>query len=123
MIILRNNNIREIEYNNKNILLYKNPSNMLRHARYIPGKTNGIMLINNKTLDLVGYIAWEGDTIIALEVTPSYRKQGIATQLIKKSGASRLTVRKNNEGAIKLYKDLGWIIEKDLGKVYLMKKQ
>src|SRR5574344_1482488 len=114
-MILFRKNIKEIEYNQKNIDRYKNSSNMLIHARYIPNKTKGIMLIDRFNR-LVGYIAWEDDLIIALEVSELYRGRGIATELIKKSKCTRLTVSKLNYNAINLYLNLGWKIVVDFGK-------
>lgn len=64
MIILKNNKLKEIPYNQENIDKYKSKDNLLRHARYIKGLTNGIFIVDEDS-SLVGYIAWEGDTIIA----------------------------------------------------------
>lgn len=123
MIILKNNKLKEIPYNQENIDKYKSKDNLLRHARYIKGLTNGIFLLDNSN-NLVGYIAWEKDTIIALEVISDYRNNGIATKLISKAvdnGVNKLTVRKNNINAINLYKNLGWKIDKETDKIYFMK--
>lgn len=123
MIILKNIKLKEIPYNQENINKYKSNNNLLRHARYIKGLTNGIFLLDSSD-NLVGYIAWEKDTIIALEVMSNYRNNGIATKLISKAvsnGASKLTVRKNNINAINLYKNLGWEIYNETDKIYFMK--
>ena len=80
MIILKNSKLKEIPYNQENIDKYKSKDNLLRHARYIKGLTNGIFIVEEDKL--VGYIAWEKDTIIALEVISNYRNNGIATKLI-----------------------------------------
>lgn len=123
MIILKNSKLKEIPYNQENINKYKSKDNLLRHARYIKGLTNGIFLLDNSN-NLVGYIAWEKDTIIALEVISDYRNNGIATKLISKAvdnGVNKLTVRKNNINAINLYKNLGWKIDKETDKIYFMK--
>ena len=79
MIILKNIKLKEIPYNQENINKYKSNNNLLRHARYIKGLTNGIFLLDSSD-NLVGYIAWEKDTIIALEVMSNYRNNGIATK-------------------------------------------
>lgn len=96
---------------------------MLSHARYIPVKTDGIFLIDNKD-NLVGYIGWENNIIIALEVSKNYRKQGIGTYLLEKAvenGITKLTVSKKNTNAIDLYKSLGWEVYKETPKIYFMK--
>lgn len=122
MIILKNSKLKEIPYNQENINKYKSKDNLLRHARYIKGLTNGIFIVEEDKL--VGYIAWEGDTIIALEVISNYRNNGIATKLLSKAinnGANKLTVNKHNISAINLYKNLGWKIDKETDKIYFMK--
>ena len=124
MIILRNKEeYTEIPYNQENIDKYKSKDNLLRHARYIKGITDGLFLVD-KNSNLVGYIAWENDTIIALEVSNNYRGKGIATKLLSianNKGANKLTVNKNNTKAIQLYKNLGWDIYKETDKIYFMK--
>lgn len=121
-MIIKRNNIREIAYNSENIEKYKSSDNLLRHARYIPGRTQGIMLVDNRN-NLVGYIAWEKDYIIALEVTEKYRHQGIATSLLKSCPAKPLTVAKDNIPAINLYKSLGWKKSRNLGRMIKMIKR
>lgn len=125
MIILKNNKLKEIPYNQENIDKYKSKDNLLRHARYIKGLTNGIFIVDEDS-SLVGYIAWEGDTIITLEVISNYRNNGIATKLLSKAvnnGANKLTVNKHNISAINLYKNLGWKIYDETDKIYFMKFQ
>jgi ribosomal protein S18 acetylase RimI-like enzyme len=99
--------VKEIEYNQENILRYKRPGNSLCHARYIPGKTEGIMLVDNSSL--VGFISWENDWITALFVDPKYRNQGIATSLLERCPAKKLSVTKSNKKAVDLYTKLGWV--------------
>ena len=55
---------------------------------------------------LVGYCACEGDKIIALEVTPKFRRQKWATKFIRKAkakGCTDLRVEKGNKAALSLY--------------------
>lgn len=123
MIIKRKLKYKELPYSQELINKYKSKENMLSHARYIPGKTDGIFLVDNGN-NLVGYIGWEGDTIISLEVSENYRKQGIGTYLLKKAienGITNLTVSKKNTEAINLYKSLGWKIYRETQKIYFMK--
>lgn len=122
MIILRKQKYKELPWTKENIDKYKSPENMLKHARFIPGRTVGKILVTPTDEKLVGYIACEGDTIIALEVSPEYRGKGVATDLINSSGATELSVQKNNESAITLYKNLGFKIVSENPRMYFMKK-
>lgn len=122
MIILRNNTISEVPYNQENITKYKSPNNMLRHARYVKDKTTGIILVDEKDT-LLGYIAWEDDFIVALEVIREYRRNGIATDLLEKAvseGATKLSVRKTNTVAFDLYKRLGFKVYSETPRMYFM---
>lgn len=125
MIIKRKLKYKELPYSQELINRYKSRENMLSHARYIPGKTDGVFLVDQRNNNqLVGYIGWEGDTIIALEVSEDYRKQGVGTYLLGKAirkGVTNLTVAKNNTEAINLYKTLGYKINKETLKIYFMK--
>ena len=83
---------------------------MLKHARYNKD-TFGWFFVNKKRDDLVGYIGWEGDTVIALEVSNQYEGRGYASRLLKLAqsrGANRLSVDKDNTHAIEVYKHLGY---------------
>lgn len=109
MILVRSM-IREIPYNLDNIKKYKSPENLLRHARYIPGKTKGVMWIT-RTGKLVGYCGWEDNWVIALEVSKEYRGRGFGEELLKRAlqdGCTGLTVDRKNDPAIALYKKLGF---------------
>lgn len=97
---------RFIDYNLFNINKYKSSDNLLKHARYIPGKTKGIMLVSGDVL--VGYIAWEDNMIIALEIIKEFRNKGIGRLLLDMCPASYLTVSKLNSNAIRFYENLGW---------------
>lgn len=90
---------------------FKRKDNMLKHARFEKGLTRGFFFVTRKTNKLIGYIAWEKDMIIALEVTEKYQGQGFAKKLLNiaiNHGADKLTVNKSNENAIEIYKHLGW---------------
>jgi len=70
---------------------------------------------------LIGFIGGETRDhqqtgwIITLGVLPEYRRQGVAKELLRECETKlvartvRLCVRINNEGAIRLYKDLGYL--------------
>lgn len=115
MIILRKQ-YKEIPYNKENIEKYKSKDNLLKHARS-DKNTEGIMLVDKNTNDLIGYIAWEDNYIIALEVLSDYRGNGFGDILLEKaikSGCSRLSVSKKNTIAINLYKKYGFKQTKDI---------
>ena len=117
------NNIKEIPYNKENVLKYKSPDNLLRHARTDKGCT-GVMLISGNSL--IGYVGWQGEMIIALEVTNQFRGQGYGEYLVKRaidSGCTRLTVDSNNIPAINLYKKMGFVVDEDNGKRLEMKQK
>lgn len=106
MIIKR---IKELPYTQENIDKYKSKDNMLKHARYTKGVSSGIFL--TKSGELVGYIGWEGEEIICLEVTKKYRGQGFAKYMLEKaikSGCKTLHVTSSNTPAISLYRSLGF---------------
>lgn len=109
-MIIKRSDYKEIPYNQDNINLYKSKDNLLRHAREGKG-ISGIMFTDKKTSELIGYCAWEGDYIIALEVISNYRGLGFGEKLLKKaidSGCTKLSVNKNNIPAISLYKKFGF---------------
>lgn len=116
MVILRNKFIH-LPWTKNNINLFKRKDNLLCHAR-IGKDIDGVILTKNNSL--VGYIAWSKEFIIALEVMPEWRKQGIATYLISLSPVQRLTVNKNNNDAIKLYLDLGFRVTKEDSRILYM---
>lgn len=103
---------------------YKSTENMLRHARFIPGRSNGWFVIDNKTSEPIGYIIWEDDFIVAFEIFKDYRRKGYGKELLDlavESGAGRLSVNKKNTGAIELYKKAGWEIYDESGSMLFMK--
>lgn len=117
-----------IDYNLENVLRYKSEDNLLRHARTGKG-ISGVMYIDPKTKELIGYIGWEGKMIICLEVTKSYRGQGYGRLLMEESlrnGCDSLTVSENNLIAQGLYSSLGfrkvsgrlWKLEKSIMKIW-----
>mgnify|MGYP002523807619 CR=1 FL=1 len=110
MLRLKRHTYFSIPYNQENIDAYKSSDNMLKHARYNKD-TFGWLFINKKTEDLVGYVGCEGDTVIALEVSKQFEGRGYASRLLSLAydrGASKLSVDKNNEHAIEVYKHLGY---------------
>lgn len=83
---------------------------MLKHAR-CNKDTFGWFFVNKKRDNLVGYVGCEGDTVIALEVTPQYEGHGYASILLdlaKERGVTKLSVEKSNTHAIDVYKHLGY---------------
>lgn len=116
MIIILRKQYKEILYNKENIEKYKSKDNLLKHARF-DKNTKGIMLVDKNTNDLIGYIAWEDNYIIALEVLSDYRGSGFGNILLEKaikSGCSKLSVSKKNIVAINLYKKYGFKHTKDI---------
>ena len=120
-------NIKILNYNESLIDKYKNKDNLLRHARYIPGKTEGIFLIDERNNSLVGYAAWEGDTLIALEIIKDYQSLGLGKKLLafcEENGVRKLTVSRKNIPAISLYRKSGWKNSKkqENNKIFYMEK-
>jgi ribosomal protein S18 acetylase RimI-like enzyme len=111
MIILRSNKILKLPYTLENINKYKSKNNLLRHARFIPGKSEGVFLVDSKTDSLIGYCGWEDNWIVALEVSNEYRRKGFGEKLLDlaiSSGCTGLTVDNRNSAAIDLYKKKGF---------------
>ena len=111
MIILRSNKILKLPYTLENINKYKSKNNLLRHARFIPGKSEGVFLVDSKTDSLIGYCGWEDNWIVALEVSNEYRRKGFGEKLLDlaiSSGCTGLTVYNRNSAAIDLYKKKGF---------------
>lgn len=82
------------------------------------------MLVSGNYRSLVGYIGWEGETVVSLEVAEKYRGQGIASDLLQRaidSGCRELSVAKSNTGAIELYKKFGFKVYRESDKMYFMK--
>lgn len=109
-----------LPWTKENVDRYKSSDNLLKHAKTGPD-IQGKILVGTQG-DLIGYIAWSPDYIVALEVSPEYRGQGIATGLLEECPVKRLTVNCSNLGAIKLYKDLGYQVYRREPKILYMKK-
>lgn len=115
MKILRNTE-KQLPWTKENIEQYKSNGNLLRHAKTGKG-ISGIILTDSKTDNLIGYIAWENDYIVALEVANQYRNKGYGERLLEmaiREGCTKLSVNKNNIVAIKLYEKKGFKKDKDL---------
>lgn len=108
---------------------YSTTNKYLSHFRISPPDTNCTFLvdeIDNKKL--IGAINIEKKTdgiwIQSLEISKNYQKHGygkILVDIAKSHHATKLTVRKTNEAAIRLYKKCGFVIEKEFnGNQYLM---
>jgi len=116
--------IKKLPYSQENIDKYKtkkctlpwekdgnDKTNMLKHARYTKGVTEGLFLVNEMDDSLVGYIGWEGKKIIAIEVTNDYQRLGYGKYLMDKAinaGCTWLTVHKDNHKAIGFYLKYGF---------------
>lgn len=107
-MIVKRKQYREILYTKEAVEKYKSPNNLLRHAK-IGSDIEGVMFVSKDKDDLIGYCAWEGDYIVALEVVSEYRGNKFGEELLKRaidSGCKKLSVNKNNIPAIELYKNL-----------------
>ena len=111
----------ELPWTKENIARYRSPENMLRHTK-TGGGIDGVILVTGDKKELIGYIAWKKDYIQALEVPDRFKRSGYGERLLKmaiKSGARKLSVRKGNLIAIKLYEKLGFRKTKDLNPVMI----
>ena len=115
--------------NKDKIKEYSATNRYLSHFRISPPYTNCTFLVDEKDdKKLIGAINIEkksdGIWIQALEVSKSYQKHGygkILVDIAKNQHATKLTVRKTNENAIRLYKKCGFVIEKEFNaNQYLM---
>lgn len=108
---------------------YSATNKYLSHFRISPPDTNCTFLVDETdNKKLIGAINIEKKTddiwIQALEISKNYQKHGygkILVDIAKSHHATKLTVRKTNEAAIRLYKKCGFVIEKEFnGNQYLM---
>ena len=109
-MIVKRKQYREIQYTKEAVEKYKSPDNLLRHAKIGPD-VEGVMFVSKDKDELIGYCAWEGDYIVALEVVSEYRGNKFGEELLKRaidSGCKKLSVNKNNIPAIELYKKFGF---------------
>lgn len=115
--------------NKDKIKEYSLTNKYLSHFRISPPDTNCTFLVDGRNdKKLIGAINIEkksdGIWIQALEVSKSYQKHGygkILVDLAKNQHATKLTVRKTNESAIRLYEKCGFVIEKEFNaNQYLM---
>jgi len=115
----------EIKTNEREIEKYKVQYPKLSHVR-CDKENEGIILDNNGAF--VAIIQWDNKSkyIVALEVAPEYRKNGIGKYLLKKAyskGINKLSVNKSNTSAIKLYIKSGYKEEKtDKTMIYMIKE-
>lgn len=108
---------------------YSVTNKYLSHFRISPPDTNCTFLVDESdNKKLIGAINIEkksdGIWIQALEVSKNYQNHGygkILVDIAKNHHATKLTVRKTNEAAIRLYKKCGFVIEKEFNvNQYLM---
>lgn len=116
-----------IESSEKNIKKYTKLFPGLCHIEV--GKDfQGILLISKKD-EFVGILQCNIKTgyIVSLEIGDNFRRQGLAQTLLKiaqdEFNCKKLTVRKNNWVAIKLYKKVGYKIFKEEGAIFYMEKK
>lgn len=98
-----------IVFNKENVELYKTDANMLKHAR-TDDDVHGFILLNEDN-ELVSYIAWQNDFIVAFETAEKYRNRGYGSRLLKKAvknGVTKLSVNKSNIAAIEMYNNFGF---------------
>lgn len=98
-----------IVFNKENVELYKTDANMLKHAR-TDDDVHGFILLNEDN-ELVSYIAWQNDFIVAFETAEKYRNHGYGSRLLKKAvknGVTKLSVNKSNIDAIEMYNNFGF---------------
>ncbi|WQJ53400.1 MAG: hypothetical protein [Wendovervirus sonii] len=134
-----NHNFKQLRFSKENIDKYKtkqcivpwntknsNTTNMLKHARYIEGLTQGLFLIDEIDNALIGYISWENTIITSLEVIWKYRHKGFGKYLLDQAisaGCNQLSVNKKNIYAINFYLKYGFIIiNKDSNLIMYFKK-
>ena len=98
-----------IVFNKDNVERFKADDNMLKHAR-TDDDVHGFILLNEED-ELVSYIAWQNDFIIAFETMEQYRNHGYGTRMLKKavkSGVTKLSVNKSNINSIIMYENFGF---------------
>lgn len=105
---------------------YKSQYSALKHVR-TNSENKGIILVDNKKF--VAILQWDINSkyIIALEVAPEYRKQGIAKQLLNyaiSKDIKLLSVNKKNTNAINLYKSMNYKVKsQDKSMLYMYHEQ
>lgn len=97
---------------------------------YIDDDTKGVIYIDESHV-VVGYVAIKkkinGDRwIIGLEVSQEYQNHGYGVDLlniaVNEFGVTFLTVNKNDEDSIRMYKQNGWEIYKESDRSFYMRK-
>ena len=126
MIKFRRYKHKVIPYNQENIDKFKDPDNMLKHAK-CNDDTFGWMFVDRKSDELIGYVGCEGDMVVALEVVSDYKGKGYASRLLKLAqsrDANKLSVNKDNKHAIDVYRHLGYnVYDKDDAMLYMKKRK
>lgn len=111
-----------IVFNKDNVERFKSDDNMLKHAR-TDDDVHGFILLNQDD-ELVSYIAWQNDFIIAFETMEKYRNHGYGTRLLKKAvknGVTKLSVNKSNINSINMYINFGFEEYKEDDNMFYMK--
>lgn len=119
----------EVPLNDENIKQYDNDDFVIgmKHCK-TGSKIEGIILLNQDDA-AVGYVGVEsksdGKWITALEVAKKYQHQGIGKMLLQcavdRFGAEKLSVNKDNQEAIELYKKNGWTTFDTTASMYFMR--
>ena len=122
-------NSEKLQINSSVIAKYKDAYPFLKHFR-VGIDTKGILLVDkNDKSKVIGAVNTEKKQneetwVQALEVTKEYQRRGIGTDLLKIAcndfGATLLSVRKTNEGAISLYKKYGFKVLRENDSQYIM---
>lgn len=93
-------------------------------AQFYQGKEHSFVAMHGN--EVIGYLLCNGRLIVSLAILAPYRRHGIARQLLHhclnsnstKQEPLELHVRTGNEGAIALYKSLGFQIHETLLQYY-----
>lgn len=118
------NKFNKIDLNNNSINKYKPTCKSLRHIRTGKGY-KGLLYLDDE--NVVGFVNVNTitNTIQALEITNNYKQHKLSEQLldvsIKELNADNLSVNKNNEVAIYLYKKKGFKVYKEDDTMLYMK--
>jgi ribosomal protein S18 acetylase RimI-like enzyme len=114
-----------IETTDENIRKWKSKYRNLSHVK--TGKDfEGILLVDDETFVAVLQCDIKSGFIVALEVSPDYQRQGIASALLKAArtefSCNKLTVRESNKAAVALYEKEGYETFKKEGIMLYMQK-
>jgi len=118
---------KRIESTSVNINKYKSQYHGLSHIRSGYGYDGVILIDKDDKFVAVLQCHITDNMIQAIDVSPDYRRQGIASSLLrianKEFDCYKLTVRKNNVSAVALYEKHGYKTYKEDGIMLFMEKK